>query len=171
VPRGLRTGIPFLCDPREAFCVVIGLSHTNTSIRAVVGVGCLGLHTLIQPPNPHSLSLPVNNDDLSVSFVRSRVGPWKEKPIPKIRAPRGRLLQQISNEVSRTTGKTGQLQARKLLSGKDKPALRRSHNPKVEGSNPSPATTDFRQGRFSKRPFFIGLRGQARRRFIGLYCT
>jgi hypothetical protein len=64
------TQVGHVCDPREAFCVVIGLSHTNTSIRAVVGSGCLGLHTLIQPPNPDSLSLPVNNKMMIMRRMR-----------------------------------------------------------------------------------------------------
>src|SRR5436309_2532517 len=50
------------------------------------------------------------------------------------------FLPQIYHRIARTAGKTREYRRRKLLSRKDEPLYGYSHNPKVEGSNPSPAT-------------------------------
>ena len=70
---------------------------------------------------------------------------------------RKNFLQQIHNKRPQTAGKTGNCWTSKLLSRKDKPALGPAHNPKVGGSNPPPATNDFRRGPLNKWPFFFGL--------------
>ena len=55
----------------------------------------------------------------------------------------GFFLPQLHHRTGRTVAKTGYQGMCKLLSGKEGTELSNSHNPKVAGSNPAPATTSL----------------------------
>jgi len=88
----------------------------------------------------------------SFSALRNWPVTW---PAPVILRPtrHSNSCSQNDHRISRTRGKTGHHRVPNALKRKDRPSLDCAHNPKVGGSNPSPAI----QRRLNKPPFFFGL--------------
>jgi len=85
-------------------------------------------------------------------------GVWPKRPAPLLLlrlaepSPPDNSCSQNAHRNSRTRDKTGHHRVPNALKRKDWPSLDCAHNPKVGGSNPSPAIRAAK-----KRPFFIVL--------------